>query len=86
MQFRKRFKIETTTIFSMLDLENLPQKKLGILAVYRKSTDPLDVYNKSRISSFAMFRVLPTGSVSDMLALYCHLAVEKHYNRPSSRS
>ena len=29
---------ETTTIFSMLDLENLPQKKLGLLAVNKKST------------------------------------------------
>ena len=43
LQFRERFKIETTTIFSMLDLENLPQKKLGLLAVNKKSTDPLDV-------------------------------------------
>ena len=37
-----RFKIETTTIFSMLDLKNLPQKKLGRLAVNKKLTDPLD--------------------------------------------
>ena len=46
MKFRERFKIETKTIISMLDLENLPQKKLGLLAVNRlskKSTDPLDV-------------------------------------------
>ena len=43
IQFRERFKIETTIIFSMLDLENLPQKKLGLLAVNKKSTDPLDV-------------------------------------------
>ena len=57
------FKIETTTIFSMLDLENLPQKKLGLLAVNKKLTDPLDVENQSRISFsfYAMFRVLPTG-------------------------
>ena len=33
LKFRERFKIETTTIVSMLDLENLPQKKLGLLAV-----------------------------------------------------
>ena len=54
---------ETTTIFSMLDLENLPQKKLGLLAVNKKLTDPLDVENQSRISFsfYAMFRVLPTG-------------------------
>ena len=33
----------TRAIFSMLDLESLPQKKLGLLAVNKKSTDPLDV-------------------------------------------
>ena len=33
---------ETTTIFSMLDLENLLQKKLGLYAVNKKSTDLLD--------------------------------------------
>ena len=36
-------KIGTTAIFNMLDLENLPQKKLGLFAVCKKSTDPLDV-------------------------------------------
>ena len=36
LQFREGFKIETTTIFSMLHLENLPQKKLGFLAVNKK--------------------------------------------------
>ena len=43
LQFRERFKIETTTIIGMLDLDNLPQKKLGLLAVSKKSNDPLDV-------------------------------------------
>ena len=41
--FGERLKIETTTIFSMLDLESLSQKKFGLLAVNKKSTDPLDV-------------------------------------------
>ena len=35
LQFRERFKIETTTIFSMLYLENLPQKNLELLEVIR---------------------------------------------------
>ena len=43
MQFLDRFRVETTTIFSMLDLENLPQKKLGLLAVNKKLIDSLDV-------------------------------------------
>ena len=38
MQFPEHFKIETTTIFSMLDLENLLQKKLELLAINKKST------------------------------------------------
>ena len=76
MQFRERFKIETTTIFSMLDLENLrPQKKLGLLAVNKKSTDPLDALEiVSTVSAKAKF----------ILALYFYLAVEEHYDRPST--
>ena len=55
-------KIETITIFSMLDLENLPQRKLGLLAVNKNSTDPLDApgivprgFGKSQIYISSVF-------------------------------
>ena len=77
--FGEHFKIETTTIFNMLDLENLLQKNLGLPAVNKTSTDPLDAPALfQRVSAKAKY----------ILALYCHLAVEleEHYNRPSTRS
>ena len=61
---------ETRTIFRMLDLENLLQKKLGLLAVNKKSTDPLDAP--------ALFQWV-SAKTKYIIALYCHLAVEEHY-------
>ena len=67
-----RFKIETTTIFSMLDLENLPQKKLGCLAVNKKLTDLLNTPGLVPMVS---------AKAKYILALYFYLSVEEHdYN------
>ena len=69
LQFQEHFKIETTTIFSMLDLENLLQKKLGLLAVNKKSTDLLDTPG-----------IVPTNLAKSNMNKYFYLAIEKHYN------
>ena len=49
------------------DLKKFPQKKLGPLAINKKSTDPL----VARVSAKSKY----------ILALYIYVAVEEHYNR-----
>ena len=74
-QFERCFKIETTTIFSMLNLENLLQKKLELLAVNLRNR-PI------RWTLLELFQRV-SAKAKYILALYFYLAIEEHNLQPT---